>query len=110
MILHPVPDPEERISGDFSSKLQEIAGIRKFPERKNIRNKSCKSLRENGICVKKKKAPSQRPDRSREFKMGWLISFPPLALIAEISNLFSTNTINCGIGDFVTSSLKNRCC
>ena len=38
--------------------------------------------------------------------MGWLISFPPLALIAESSNLFSTNTINCGIGDFVTSSLK----
>ena len=29
-----------------------------------------------------------------------------LALIAESSNLFSTNTINCGIGDFVTSSLK----
>ncbi len=58
----------------------------------------------------KEKAPNQQADRSRAFNMGWLISFPPLALIAESSNLFSTNTINCGIGDFVTSSLKNRCC
>ncbi len=55
-----------------------------------------RDLREKG------KAPDQRADRSGEFSMGWLISFPPLALIAESSNLFPTNTINCGIGDFVS--------
>ena len=59
-----------------------------------------------GVLRKKQKSPDQRADSDREFIMGWLISFPPLALIAESSNLFSTNTINCGIGDFVTSSLK----
>ncbi len=101
---------KQRISGESLSKLRNFAGIRELQERKEIGNKSCKFLRTNGIYIKKEKAPNQRTDRSGEFLMGWLISFSPLALIAESSNLFSTNTINCGIGDFVTSSLKNRCC
>lgn len=67
-------------------------------------DKSFKSLRSNKIC--KKKLQIRELTGGENLEMGWLISFPPLALIAESSNLFSTNTINCGIGDFVTSSLK----
>ena len=45
----------QRISGKSLTKLQDFAGIRELQERKNIGNKCCKSLRTNGICVKKEK-------------------------------------------------------
>ena len=43
-------------------------------------------------------------------KMECKFSFQRLDLTTESSNRFYTNAINCEITDFMTSSLKKRCC
>lgn len=60
----------QRISGESLSKLQDFAGIKELQERKDIGNKCCKSLRTNGICVKKKKLRIRRLTGAENSKWG----------------------------------------